>query len=219
MTQQHIILIGFKNTGKSTIARLLAQKLDRSFFDSDKEIESSFHKTYPSNLKELGRRQGDESPEHSFSYVRRTSHLDNTPRTSKAMGIDEKKYNCREIMQHYGTDFFKALETATLKELIARPPSVIALGGGTPLQRENQALIAPYCLIHLTAKPDIVFQRIMKNGLPAFFPSDIDPRMTFDQLWEERDKVYRHLTTLCVENSADIYGTVDEVYRLLTPNL
>jgi riboflavin kinase/FMN adenylyltransferase len=41
----------------------------------------------PSDLKELGRRQCDASPEHSFSYVRRTSHLDNIPRSSKAMGM------------------------------------------------------------------------------------------------------------------------------------
>lgn len=173
MAPQHIILIGFKNTGKSTIGRLLAQKLNRTFFDSDKEIESLFCKTH------------------------------------------QEKYDCREIMQHHGADFFKVLETTTLKELIQGPPSVIALGGGTPMQQENQQLIAPHCIVHLTAKPDLVFERIMKNGRPAFFPPEIDPRITFDQLWEERDKVYRQLTSICVENDARIYDTVNKIHRLL----
>lgn len=174
MTSQHIILIGFKNTGKSTVGRLLAQKLDYPFFDSDKEIESFFYKTH------------------------------------------QKKYNCREIMQHYGADFFKEMETTTVKTLASQPPSVIAMGGGTPLQAENQALIAPHIIIHITAPPDIVFERIMKNGPPAFFPPEIDPRVTFDQLWEERNKIYHQLTSICVENSADIYGTVEEIYQFLS---
>jgi len=45
---------------------------------------------YPMDLKEPGRRQGDESPQHSQSYVRTTNPLDNTPGTSKTMGIDEQ---------------------------------------------------------------------------------------------------------------------------------
>ena len=42
---------------------------------------------YPSNLKELGRRRQDESPQHSVLYVRMTNPVENNPRTSKAMGI------------------------------------------------------------------------------------------------------------------------------------
>ncbi len=42
---------------------------------------------YPMHLKELGRRQLDETPEHSYSYVRMSNPVDNTPRTSKAKDI------------------------------------------------------------------------------------------------------------------------------------
>jgi len=44
---------------------------------------------YPSDLNELGRRRHDESLEHIHSYVRTTNHVENNPRTSKAMGIGE----------------------------------------------------------------------------------------------------------------------------------
>src|SRR5262245_5865550 len=103
----HIIFIGFKHTGKTTIGQALAEKLHRPFYDSDNQIESLFHKTH------------------------------------------KKTYNCRDIMQHYGADFFKTLETKALKKLLTHTtPSVMALGGGTPLQAENQTLIAPHTIVH-----------------------------------------------------------------------
>ncbi len=39
---KHIILLGFKNTGKSTIAKKLARILNRRFFDLDKKIEANY---------------------------------------------------------------------------------------------------------------------------------------------------------------------------------
>jgi hypothetical protein len=75
---------------------------------------------YPSDLKELGKRQGDESPEHSFSYVRRTSHLDNTPRTSKAMGIEEENrwhaYLLTTLLiELRATDFYQIFESVLVE--------------------------------------------------------------------------------------------------------
>lgn len=37
--QKHIFLIGFMGSGKSTVGKLLAERLDLPFVDSDKEIE------------------------------------------------------------------------------------------------------------------------------------------------------------------------------------
>ena len=39
MTHQSIYLVGLMAVGKSTVGKLLAQRLNRPFFDSDKEIE------------------------------------------------------------------------------------------------------------------------------------------------------------------------------------
>ena len=41
------------------------------------------------DLKELGRRQQGESPEHIRSYVRTTKPVDNNPRTSKPTPLND----------------------------------------------------------------------------------------------------------------------------------
>ncbi|MDF3055563.1 MAG: aroK [Gammaproteobacteria bacterium] len=171
-TPRHIILIGFKNAGKSTIGKRLAQLLNRPFVDLDDKIEYLFQQKY------------------------------------------KKACRCREIMQIYGADFFRELETTALAETIAGPPHVIALGGGTPMRIENQRMIASQCLIHITAEPKIIFKRIMKGRRPAFFPPGVDSRLTFNKIWEERDKVYHQLTSVRVQNSGKIEDTVQQLFEM-----
>ena len=50
----NIVLIGFRGTGKSTVGRLLAKRLERDFIDSDKYIESSTGKTIKSIFEDGG---------------------------------------------------------------------------------------------------------------------------------------------------------------------
>jgi shikimate kinase len=50
----NIVLIGFRGTGKSTVGKLLAKRLERDFIDSDKYIESSTGKTIKSIFEEGG---------------------------------------------------------------------------------------------------------------------------------------------------------------------
>jgi len=50
----NIVLIGFRGTGKSTVGRLLAKRLERDFIDSDKHIEGSTEKTVKSIFEEDG---------------------------------------------------------------------------------------------------------------------------------------------------------------------
>ncbi len=50
----NIVLIGFRGTGKSTVGRLLADRLERDFIDSDKHIEGSTGKTIKCIFEEDG---------------------------------------------------------------------------------------------------------------------------------------------------------------------
>jgi shikimate kinase len=79
---------------------------------------------------------------------------------------------------------------------------------------ENQRMIASQCLIHITAEPKIIFKRIMKGRRPAFFPAGVDSRLTFNKIWEERDKVYHQLTSVRVQNSGKIEDTVQQLFEM-----
>lgn len=61
INDQTIILIGFKNVGKSTIGKALAKQLHRDFFDLDTEIEVSFKKQYSTELsvREIVKQHGE----------------------------------------------------------------------------------------------------------------------------------------------------------------
>ena len=51
---ENLILIGMPGSGKSTIGRLLAERLDRPFIDTDKEIEKAAGRTIPEIFAQEG---------------------------------------------------------------------------------------------------------------------------------------------------------------------
>jgi len=54
MKNNTIILIGFMGTGKSTVGRLVAEKLGVEFIDSDRQIERDHGMTIPDMFREWG---------------------------------------------------------------------------------------------------------------------------------------------------------------------
>jgi shikimate kinase len=53
----NIVLIGFRGTGKSTVGKLLANRLKRDFIDTDEYIERTTGKT----IKDIFEKEGEES--------------------------------------------------------------------------------------------------------------------------------------------------------------
>lgn len=168
---KHIILLGFKSTGKSTVAKILATHLHKRFYDLDKKIETRFFTQY---------------------------------------GI---KLSCRNIFTHHGESFFRNCETQVLKEVLSYPPAIIALGGGAPLKIENQNMIGCHWLVHITAEPEVVFERIMRRGRPAYFPNDQDPWFFFKGLWEKHQKIYTRLTSFKLDNTGSIKQVVSAILK------
>lgn len=70
----NIVLIGFRGTGKSTVGKLLAKRLERDFIDTDDYIESTTGKT----IKEIFEKEGEESfRKIEAETVAKLSKLDN----------------------------------------------------------------------------------------------------------------------------------------------
>ncbi len=103
----NIVLIGFRGTGKSTVGKLLAQRLERDFIDSDKCIESSTGKTIKSIFEEVGEK-GFRKIEADI--ITELSKMDNTV-ISAGGGVVLKEENVR-ILKNNG---FLVLLEATPK--------------------------------------------------------------------------------------------------------
>ncbi len=123
--------------------------------------------------------------------------------------------SCREIFHQYGETFFRDYETEALREVLQESPAVIALGGGAPLRPENQNLLKSHLLIYLTAEPQVIYQRMMARGAPAFIPDGQDPREFFQQLWSQREKVYAKLANITVDNTHAVAQTVALILKSL----
>ncbi len=176
LNDQHIILMGFKHVGKTTLGKALAKELHLPFLDLDQAIEQHY-------------------------YEEKGVH-----------------YSCREILKHCGEIFFRAYENKMLQEVLNKPRSLIALGGGAPILKENQLLLKSHCLIHITADPEIVFKRIMAKGKPAFFPEKEDAYTFFLRLWEQRETTYKQLATYTVDNTYSLEQTLQKIFKALSQN-
>lgn len=171
---QHLILIGFKHAGKTSLGENLSERLDRPFVDLDNEI-----------------------------ILNHSKHCGN-----------EK--SCREILNKHGEDFFRGLESTALEEILLRTtPSILALGGGTPLMEQNKKLLKDLQIVHVKAPRSIVFERIMINGKPAFFPEEEDAFDHFQKLWNKRLPVFEELAKITVNNESSIDALTDEVLNRL----
>jgi shikimate kinase len=170
---KHIILLGFKHVGKSTVGANLAAKLEMNFQDLDSIIEYLYEDEYG------------------------------------------KWVPCRDIMKEHGEMFFRTLENEALQRAISMSPRVLALGGGTPINKHNQELIKAHKVIHITTSKGIVFERIVMNGRPSFFSPEEDLLVTFNRLWEEREIVYRKLAKFCVYNNGAINLAVSNIIENL----
>ena len=118
--------------------------------------------------------------------------------------------SCHQIVQTQGEAIFRALESATLEGVIHSENCVIALGGGTAFSACNQAMIQDHLLLHVDAPRGIVFERIMVNGRPAFFDLNKDPYESFNDLWNDRHKIYKKLTKHTINNSHTVEQAVNQ---------
>jgi 3-phosphoshikimate 1-carboxyvinyltransferase len=122
---------------------------------------------------------------------------------------------CRELMLALGEAAFRELESAVLAMILSGPPAVVSLGGGTPLSAHNQTLIVRHPIMHIVAPREIVFERIMAGGRPAFFDEQHEPYETFSHLWQQRLSIFEKLATMTVNNDSSLEHAVSAALKAL----
>jgi len=122
--------------------------------------------------------------------------------------FEEEQLTCREIFKKYGDRYFKKLELEAVREAFSSDYSIISFGGGTLMNIEELgATIKKGVMVFLEADKETLFERIMKNGMPAFF-DPANPRESFEKFYRERLPVYQRNADITVANSG---RKIDEV--------
>lgn len=151
---QNLILYGYKASGKTYFGKLLAQKLEINFIDTDLLIENLYEKEF------------------------------------------QNKLSCREISQKLGEGGFRHLEEKVIKNLKNISHAVIALGGGTVLNKKNCLILKDLGkLIYLQADKETIKNRIFKEGIPSFLDPK-DPITSFEKMYEKRKSIYENLDSI-----------------------
>ena len=114
-----------------------------------------------------------------------------------------------EIFEAYGEQFFRDLETNTLKELKGLQNTVIATGGGIVLNPKHKALMDGK-IIYL----DVSLLDLHKRCIDSVVERPLLEKRTLNDLYLERKELYEAFADLKVSNT-DMNAAIDCIVNSL----
>jgi len=156
----NIFLVGMMGAGKTSVGKLLARRLGKTFHDCDHEIE-------------------------------------------RATGV-----KVAVIFEIEGENGFRAREAKTLAELVRRADIVLATGGGAVLSADNRKLLAGNgMVVYLRAAPAELWSRTRHDKKRPLLKT-ADPRARLEQIFVERDPLYREVADIVVDTGSQSVGSL-----------
>lgn len=112
------------------------------------------------------------------------------------------------IFELEGEAGFRRRESAVIEELTSNHGIVMATGGGAVLLPENrQALSRNGTVIYLRANVDELWQRT-RNDKNRPLLQNTDPKLKLEQLFAERDPLYREVADIIIDTGGRAVGTI-----------
>jgi len=103
---------------------------------------------------------------------------------------------------------FRARESQVIAELSALDGIVLATGGGAVLDPENRRVLAARGTVaYLHALPANLYQRLRDDRRRPLLATR-DPRLTLEQLYVQRDPLYREVADCVVETGRQSASTL-----------
>lgn len=156
----NIFFVGLMGAGKTTVGKLLAKRLGKTFHDSDHEIEA---------------KTGVQIP---------------------------------VIFELEGEAGFRKRETAAIAELVTMNDIVLATGGGAVLAKANRENLSQHgTVVYLRANVHDLWQRT-RNDKHRPLLQTADPRAKLEQLFAERDPLYREIADITVDTGDQPVGII-----------
>ncbi len=104
---------------------------------------------------------------------------------------DHEKCSVSEIFEKKGEPYFRKREKEVVAELLARPPHVMATGGGAYMNKEIQEMLKKYAItVWLRADIDILVERVSRKSTRPLLEKG-DKREILASLIDERYPVYK----------------------------
>ncbi len=190
---ENIVLTGFMGSGKSTIARALAEKLGYDVWDTDEMIEEACGKS----INEIFADEG----EGAFRQMETTA----LTKTGEALKIRQME----TIALAETGEALKKRDGKTTTESgneIGRETErgvILSTGGGLPVRPENREILkSGDCgrVVYLKASPRTVIERLSGDDTrPLLTGSPEEKMVRIEKLMKERDAAYSECADLIVE--------------------
>ena len=122
--------------------------------------------------------------------------------------VEKAKMSISEIFEKYGEEYFRNLETESLREIANNKNQIISWGGGAVLKDENVDILKNSgTIVLLTATPETIFDRVKDHTHRPILNNDMSLSHV-KSLMEKREPRYQSV--------ADIKVNVDSNDRILT---
>ena len=122
--------------------------------------------------------------------------------------VEKQGKSISEIFESKGEEYFRKLETNTLKEVSEKSGQIISCGGGAVLKDENVDILKKRgVIVLLTATPETIFDRVKDHTHRPILNRDMSLKHV-RQLMAEREPRYKEV--------ADVKISVDANDRILT---
>ena len=117
-----------------------------------------------------------------------------------------------EIIRRLGEPRFREVERQAMRQTLAEPGAVLAVGGGTPVNADCGALIKSYGIVlYLHARPDVLFGRASGEERPADRPllvgSDAEEEVAIH--YAKRDPAFRELADAVIDADSRLGHVVE----------
>lgn len=133
--------------------------------------------------------------------------------------IEEKEgRTISQIFQEEGEEYFRRLETQVLQDLIASTKhSLISVGGGTPLRRENARLLRELGQVfYLDVTEEVVWERVGTSTNRPLLNCE-DPKERIRSLLAERRPIYEQAAQVRISTvNRSVEEIAEEIYQYRT---
>lgn len=120
-----------------------------------------------------------------------------------------------DIFQEHGEEYFRSLETKSIRQLQSEVvKSVISTGGGLPLREENAAILKKMgFVIYLRVRPDTIENRL-ENDTKRPLLQGKDARKKIEGLLEYREPIYEYGAHMILDvDESTVSDIVEEIKR------